>query len=800
MFIQHLEAFNKNRDRIPEMKLNNKTSIIIITAISFFIINSLVSYKIGLQEEIDSAYKQDDLILKNLFTSQEKYLAVIAKVFTSDSIVLKAYKDNDPQLLQKHIAPIWEKLKSDKLIYEIHFFQPPATSFVNFSNFNSIGEDISKVRTDILWVTSSFKESAHILMCKTYAGYRVTEPIVDENGKMLGGLSLGKKVDWIPNVIKEKTQHDSFLVYYKDAASTLMPEYKRRFFKGKESFREFLLADETIDVTPTDLKNIDFKKSIQNIIIAQEQYTLFSYPIKDFNNNTMGYLCTVTQLEAFKERFYNFSVKEIIMILLTAIIIFYINRRYNKRIIKYIESIKELTNKIKNKDFSYLHTEKELANVNINALLDVEKNIIEMGLVIEKQYTILEDDNSAKTLELIEQLYVDELTQMGNRNALERDLKRYTDAFMSVINIRDFQSINDAFGYEAGNYILQEVAQLYIDNLQKNFVSYRISGDEFAVLNKKQISKEDFISEITNLLKVLQKQHFYYKDVEITINSYAGIVVENHRRLSKANIAMRDAKKRRVEYSLYNKDKDTQAIQMSNIAMVSKLSDALQDDKVVPYFQPILNRDKTIVKYEALVRMIDADKVISPFFFLELSKKTKMYNDITKLMIEKTFACFENSELSFSINITAKDMLNSEIVSLIYKKIKSYKNPKQIIFEIVESDNLYNIAEIELFLQNIREMGAKIAIDDFGTGYSNFSYIMKLKPDYLKIDGSLIKDIDTDDFAYQTVKTILDFSHTLNIRVVAEYIHNEAVFDICLELGVDEFQGYYFGEPRAELL
>jgi len=782
------------------MKLNNKNSIIIITAISFFILNVSLSYSMGLQEEIKSSYKQDELILKNLFTSQEKYLAVIAKIFTSDSVVLKAYKDNNPQLLQKHITPMWEKLKSNKLIYEIHFFQPSAISFVNFSDFDSSGNDISDVRTDMLWVTSSFKKSAHILMCKTYAGYRVTQPIVDENNKMLGGLSLGKKVDWIPSVIKEKTQHDSFLVYYQDATSTLSAKYKNNFLKDKEAFREFLLANETINVTPAELKNIDFKKSIQNIIIGEEEYTLFSYPITDFNNNTMGYLCTITQLKAFKERFYNFSIKEIIMILLTAMILLYINRRSNKKVINYIENIKKLTNKIQNKEFDYLHTTKELESVNIDALLDVEKNILEMGLVIEKQYSILEDDNSAKTLELIEQLYKDELTQMGNRNALERDLKKYTDAFMTVINIRDFQSINDAFGYEAGNYILKEVAQLYTDNLQENFVSYRISGDEFAVLNKERIAKEDFIAEIINLLKILQKRHFYYKDVEITINSYAGIVFENYRRLSKANIAMRDAKKRRLEYSLYDKGKDTQAIQMSNITMVSKLSDALHYDKVIPYFQPTVNRDQTIVKYEALVRMLDGEKVISPFFFLELSKKTKMYNDITKLMIEKTFAFFENSNISFAINITAKDMLNTEIVTLIYEKIKSYKNPKQIIFEIVESDNLYNIAEIELFLQNIRKMGAKIAIDDFGTGYSNFSYIMKLKPDYLKIDGSLIKDIDKDDFAYQTVKTILDFSHTLDISVVAEYIHNKAVFDICLELGVDEFQGYYFGEPKAELI
>jgi EAL domain-containing protein (putative c-di-GMP-specific phosphodiesterase class I) len=97
-------------------------------------------------------------------------------------------------------------------------------------------------------------------------------------------------------------------------------------------------------------------------------------------------------------------------------------------------------------------------------------------------------------------------------------------------------------------------------------------------------------------------------------------------------------------------------------------------------------------------------------------------------------------------------------------------------------------------------MGVKIAIDDFGTGYSNFSYLLKLRPDYIKIDGSLIKHIDTDDNSIAIVSAILAFSKKLGIKTIAEYVHSKEVYEKCKELGIDEFQGFYLGEPTSSLV
>ena len=127
-----------------------------------------------------------------------------------------------------------------------------------------------------------------------------------------------------------------------------------------------------------------------------------------------------------------------------------------------------------------------------------------------------------------------------------------------------------------------------------------------------------------------------------------------------------------------------------------------------------------------------------------------------------------------------------------------FEDRNRLVFEILESENLSDYDFLEEFVLKYKKLGVKIAIDDFGSGYSNFIRIIRLKPDYLKIDGSLIKNIDKDNNSYEIVKSIIAFSKTLNIRTIAEYVHSEEIFNLLLELDVDEFQGYYFGKPDED--
>ena len=167
--------------------------------------------------------------------------------------------------------------------------------------------------------------------------------------------------------------------------------------------------------------------------------------------------------------------------------------------------------------------------------------------------------------------------------------------------------------------------------------------------------------------------------------------------------------------------------------------------------------------------------MISPYFFLEISKKTKQYTYITKIMIEKTFEKFKDIDISFSINITIEDILNDEIRTFIYTMLDNYKIGNRVIFEIVESESIEVFEQVHEFIKIIKSNGSRIAIDDFGTGYSNFEYLVKLEADYVKIDGSLIKNIDTNYTSFVVVKNIVQFSKDLGMKTIAEFVENEAI-------------------------
>ena len=152
------------------------------------------------------------------------------------------------------------------------------------------------------------------------------------------------------------------------------------------------------------------------------------------------------------------------------------------------------------------------------------------------------------------------------------------------------------------------------------------------------------------------------------------------------------------------------------------------------------------------------------------------------------------------MNLSFKDILNYEFIDYLNNDLEKLKfeDRNRLVFEILESENLSDYDFLEEFVLKYKKLGVKIAIDDFGSGYSNFIRIIRLKPDYLKIDGSLIKNIDKDNNSYEIVKSIIAFSKTLNIRTIAEYVHSEEIFNLLLELDVDEFQGYYFGKPDED--
>ncbi len=235
-----------------------------------------------------------------------------------------------------------------------------------------------------------------------------------------------------------------------------------------------------------------------------------------------------------------------------------------------------------------------------------------------------------------------------------------------------------------------------------------------------------------------------------------------------------------------------------NLKWTKKIKDAIKNDRIVPLFQPIVHtQTKEIVKYEALIRMIDENgEYISPYYFLELAKKNKLYPQLTKIMLTKTFEKFKTRNSQVSINLSVEDILNESVHDTILEKLYEYKLGDRVVFELLESEGIENFVEVKEFIEEVKQTGAKISIDDFGTGYSNFEYLMKLNVDYIKIDASMIKDIDTNRNSQMVTETIIDFAKKMNIKTVAEFIHSEDVYQVIKKMGITYAQGYYFGEPK----
>ena len=231
------------------------------------------------------------------------------------------------------------------------------------------------------------------------------------------------------------------------------------------------------------------------------------------------------------------------------------------------------------------------------------------------------------------------------------------------------------------------------------------------------------------------------------------------------------------------------------------IQEAIDSYNIVSYFQPIVNnKTKQIEKYESLVRLIDKDKnIISPYFFLNTAKESNYYQKITSIVLKNSFQALYNTEMNISINLSSLDIGQKETKKDFFYLLEQHKKEThRVVIELLEDEKIKNKDTIKDFIKEAKKFNVKIAIDDFGAGLSNFSRVLEYQPDYIKIDGSLIRNIEEDRFSKDMVETIVHFSKKQNIKTIAEYVENENIFNILCDLGIDYSQGYYFG--KAEVL
>ena len=402
---------------------------------------------------------------------------------------------------------------------------------------------------------------------------------------------------------------------------------------------------------------------------------------------------------------------------------------------------------------------------------------------------------------------IDPLTLTYNRTYMNEiikdiDLEKYQ---ICMLDIDHFKHINDTYGHKIGDKVLEKISSIIKSQIRHEDILIRYGGEEFLLFlyKKERVLKVDIPNRIR---KAIKKEVMYIDNHKISITVSFGVNTEpNYSKNIEEAIKIADeqlyiAKKsgRNIVISTTNKQ-----IQSNSSKKILEIKDALEDDRIICFYQPIFDIiNNKITKYEVLVRMLDTNgKVILPNKFLPSIKNTTAYIELTKKVLECSIKTIEKYNVNLSINLSTQDFFNEDIINAIKKDLTSKKEIAQkITLEILEQNEITDIKKIEEKIGELKKLGIKIALDNFGSGFANFSYLLHLKIDTIKIDGSLIKEIDKNKNALHVTKAIVAFCKTMKFEIIAKAVENKNILDIVKLLGIKNVQGYYLAKPSCKLL
>ena len=428
-------------------------------------------------------------------------------------------------------------------------------------------------------------------------------------------------------------------------------------------------------------------------------------------------------------------------------------------------------------------------------------------------FNITKLENHAKELEHLS--ITDHLTNLGNRKKLLVDISENAkeDVALFILDIKNFKQINNFFGHiKADNFLIKFSKKLEDFREQQKYkaLTYRLQANSFAILfsfKNKKIRDEEIKDIRNSLLDFFKDSNILIEDIDVDFDMRVSLATKcdcggkksiSAELLNNAEIALLVAKQQNINYLSFDKISYILDEYKENFQWAKKLKNIFahkSDAKMVAYFQPIYNlHTKKIEKFESLVRIEEKENVISPFKFLDIARSINLLPDITKEMLKQSLQKFQGTKMEFSINISYQDLREKNLVDYFLKTLKEYNFPtSRVVIEILEDENMYEFVDV---IADFKKEGFKIAIDDFGTGYSNFQKLQKLNADFLKIDGSLVKNIANNPKDLSIVTTICAYAKTIGVKTIAEFVADQDIFDLVKQSGVDYAQGYFIGAPN----
>jgi EAL domain-containing protein (putative c-di-GMP-specific phosphodiesterase class I)/CheY-like chemotaxis protein len=409
----------------------------------------------------------------------------------------------------------------------------------------------------------------------------------------------------------------------------------------------------------------------------------------------------------------------------------------------------------------------------------------------------------------LRELYRDPLTGLQTGNALNNDLAvRPRESDFALVKIDDFEKLVDLYGETMTHKIIVEVSKVLHGAFEKDFDCYRTGTNIFALLAKENSgSSSTFVERIKEISNRLRHDGIEIDGTVVRIDTVVAVTKTISSRAFEFGLsALKNAFKTHCDLCLFEGDHlDKSLDHTENIRWVQRLDHALKRDRFKPYFQPIVETEsKKVQKYEALLRFLerDDDGVVAPDTFLEIAQKSNIYPMITRTMLREVIDIIREKGIRIAVNISYIDFINNETIEFIHQQLKEHsREAKRLEFEILESEKIDNYDIAKEFIEMVRFYGCKIGIDDFGRGYSNFSMLEALHVDYVKIDGSLVREIDRSQRQEIVVEGIHAFCKKLGIYTIAEMVSCESEYRAIREIGIDYAQGWYFSKaiPAEEL-
>lgn len=437
-----------------------------------------------------------------------------------------------------------------------------------------------------------------------------------------------------------------------------------------------------------------------------------------------------------------------------------------------------------------------------------------------------EIDNHRRTAEALEeekerasyQATHDSLTGLINRREFEQRLSEALNEAnlndiqhaLLYLDLDQFKIVNDTCGHIAGDALLQQLHLSLQDRIRQIDSLARLGGDEFGVLLK-YCTLDDAMKVAETLRQAIQDFHFVWEGKIFAVSVSIGVVGINKysggisNALSAADSACYMAKERgRNRVQLYRKADEDLARQHGDMLWVTRLIEALEHDKFDLFCQPIVPISHSGLArqhYEILIRLRELNGDLTPpGAFIPAAERYDMIVSLDRWVVDHAFDFLQQwqrgEQLLFSINLSGKSLGDKTLLEHIENRIrKGDVHGQEICFEITESAAVTSLSAANHFMGALKVLGCHFSLDDFGIGMSSFSYLKTLPVDYIKIDGSFIREVVNNPVGYAIVNSINQIAHTMQLKTVAEFVESQQVLDELQRLGIDYAQGFYISEP-----